>query len=265
MLEKRLVQATESIMKLAEAKQGKKVLKTKGEYQQEIDKIMSQHKVEGFIDVRIEETQTAKIVRAYGKHPQREEVTSHFKIFCQRNETAIEEHKLYLGWQVYATNTPANLLSFESCVWKYRHQSNIESRFDDLRNKVAPLLPVFLQKDKRIKGLVNILLMALKVCSMMEYQVAKALKEQNEELKEVYEGNPKRGTTRPSTARMLKAFEGISISLIFVNKQLQFALMTNLEAVQLKILELLNIKPEIYADLSANIEMFFSEKQVTET
>jgi len=265
LLEKHLSQAIEHITKLTASKQGKKSLKTKEEYQQAINKIVSQNKVEGLLDINIKETRSTKNVRAYGKRPQRKELTSRFEIFCQRNQTAIETHKLYLGWQVYATNTTANLLSFERCIWKYRHQSNIESRFDDLRNKVAPLLPVFLQKDNRIRGLVNILLMALKVCSMMEYQVAKALKEQKEELKEVYEGNPKRGTTRPSTTRMLKAFEGISISLIFVNKQLQFALMTNLEQVQMKILELLAIKPEVYTDLSAKIEMFFSEKQITET
>ena len=265
LFEKRLTQATQSILRLTEAKQGKKTLKTKDEYQLEIDKITAQCKVKGFLNVQMEETQTTKTVRAYGKYPERIKSTSYFQLTCQRNEAAIEEHKNYLGWQVYATNTPQKLLSFESCVWKYRYQSNIESRFDDLRNKMAPLLPVFLQKTKRIKGLVNVLLMALKVCSMMEYQVAKALKEQDTELKEVYEGNPKRGTTRPSAKRMLKAFDGISISLIFVNKQLQFALMTNLEAAQLKILELLGIKPEIYTDLSAKIEMFFSEEQVTET
>lgn len=264
-LEKRLSRAIESITKLTKASQGKKNLKTKEEYQKEIDKIITQNKVEGFLEISVEETNTYKTVRAYGKYPQREEVISDFKVSCQRNEAAIEEHKRCLGWQVYATNVPEKLLSFESCVWKYRYQSNIESRFDDLRNKVAPLLPVFLQKDKRIKGLVNILLMALKVCAMMEYQVAKALKVQGEELKNVYEGNPKRGTKRPSTTRMLKAFEGISISLIFVNKQIQFAMMTNLEQVQIKILELLAIKPDIYTDLSAKIEMFFSDKHITET
>ena len=137
--------------------------------------------------------------------------------------------------------------------------------FYDLRNKIAPLLPVFLQLDNRIEGLVNILLLALKACSTIEYKIAKALQEQNEALTGVYEGNPKRGTTRPSAKRTLKAFEGISISVIFIDKELQFALMTKLDSVQLKILRLLDINPKIYTDLSSKIEMFFSKNKITET
>lgn len=264
-LEKRLAEAQEAILKLNGSKKGKKRLTSNEECQERITAILKEYKVEGLLEVDIKETQTTKTLRAYKERPKREVTQSHFEFFCQRKEEAITVHKLYLGWQVYATNTPTNLLSYQTCVWKYRYQSNIESRFDDLRNKMVPLLPVFLQKDKRIKGLVNVLMLALKVCSMMEYKAAKALKDQNQQLTNVYEGNPKRGTERPSAKRMLRVFEGISISLIFVEKQLQFALMTKLEDVQLNILELLGIKPEIYSNLSSKIEMFFSENNITET
>jgi len=169
-----------------------------------------------------------------------------------------------LGWQVYATNTPADLLDFESCIWKYLYQSNIESRFDDLRNKVAPLLPAFLHSDERIKGLVNVLMLALKVCSAIEYQTAKKLQENKEELKGIFEGNPKRGTDRPSATRLFNAFEGISISLIFQEQKLQLALMTKLEPVQLKILNLLGSKSDIYENLSGKIQMFFSDIDFSE-
>lgn len=169
-----------------------------------------------------------------------------------------------MGWQVYATNTPADLLDFESCIWKYLYQSNIESRFDDLRNKVAPLLPAFLHSDERIKGLVNVLMLALKVCSAIEYQTAKKLQENKEELKGIFEGNPKRGTDRPSATRLFNAFEGISISLIFQEQKLQLALMTKLEPVQLKILNLLGSKSDIYENLSGKIQMFFSDIDFSE-
>jgi transposase len=88
------------------------------------------------------------------------------------------------------TNAPSDLLSFEKCVLKYRHQSNIESSFDDLRNKVAHLVPIYLQKDERIKGLVNLLLLALKVCAVLEYRIAGALSKNDEQLEQIYEGNP---------------------------------------------------------------------------
>lgn len=264
-LDRRLNKAHRSLLDLGDSKQGKRVPKTRIDYLGRIANILKTNRVEGLIGFDIKENQTTKIIRAYGKYPEREVTESDFSLDCWLKEEEIEERKLYLGWQVYATNTSIDLLSFEQCVWKYRQQSNIESRFDDLRNKMAPLLPVFLQKDNRIEGLVNILLLALKICSTMEYVIAKALQEQNEKLCGVYEGNPKRGTVRPSAKRLLKAFEGISISLIFIDKQFQFALMTKLETVQLKILKLLGIKTEIYTDLPSKIEMFFSKNKITET
>jgi len=170
-----------------------------------------------------------------------------------------------MGWQIYATNAPSNLLTFEQCVWKYRYQSNIESRFDDIRNKMAALLPVFLQKDERIEGLVNVLLLALKVCSILEYKAAKSLQDQEELLFNVYEGNPNRGTDRPSAKRLLKAFDGVAISLIFENNNFQFALMTKLKPVQKKVLEILDLKEDIYTGLIEKIELWFSNKKVIET
>ncbi len=264
-LEKRLAKAWRAIEQLTVPKQGKKVLHSIEEYENEINRILKNNRVEGLIEVDIEVSETEREVRAYGKNPKRIEKKSHFKLTCQRQEELIEEKKKYFGWQVYATNAPKELLPYEKCVWKYRHQSNIESRFDDLRNKMAPLLPIFLQKDNRIKGLVNILLLALKVCSMIEYKIAKALQDQEEALEGLYEGNPKRKTNKPSAKRICRVFEGISIALIFANKKLMFAVMTELQPIHVKILKLLDIDPDVYRNLATDIQMFFSHNQVTET
>jgi len=244
---------------------GKRILATKKEYRAAIDKILKDNKVEGLLDVKIVGSKTVRQIRGYKGKPARQEVTWNFKVSQEQNVAAIEAQKIPQGWQVYATNVEQEKLSFEKCVWKYRYQSNVESRFNDLRNKIVPLLPVFLQKDNRIRGLVNLLLLALKICSVIEYKVAKALKEKGEELKNVYEGNPRRGTPRPSATRILNAFKPISIALIFSQKQLDFTVITKLEPVQQKILELLDIDPKIYTDLPRKIQMFLSTKKMTET
>ena len=264
-LDRRITAAIESITQLTERKQGKKVLHKEQEYQQAIDKILKEKELEDFLTVKIETKVLEKVIKAWGKRPERTDIELKFDIEVTKNEAAIEAHKLLLGWQVYATNAPIECLSYEKCVWKYRYQSNIESRFDDIRNKMAPLLPVFLQKDQRIKGLVNLLLLALKVCSVLEYKIAKALSEQKEELQQIYEGNPTRGSKRPSAKRLFLAFQGVSIALVFLDYKLKFALMTKLEPVQLKILKLLNIKPTVYENLAKNIQIFFSDNNITET
>lgn len=264
-LENRLLKAETSILDLTQRKQGKAILKTKQEYEQAVNSILKSYKVEGLLEVQIKQTKTRIKKRAYLDRPERIEIQSSFEVFVQRQENQISQCKKYMGWQVYATNAPAPLLSFEKCVWKYRFQSNIESRFDDLRNKMAPLLPVYLQKDSRIEGLVNILLLALKVCSMIEYKVAKKLQDQKEVLRNVYEGNPNRGTDRPSAKRLFTAFEGVAISVILDKNEFQMALMTKLKPVQKKILELLDLDTRIYSDLVEKSELFFSDKIIIET
>lgn len=263
--ENRLSKVIAQLNDLPVRRQGKKSLNTYEEYQEAIDKLLKDNSLEDFLGVTIQTKEEEKKLRAYGEKPARTEIITTFSIEISKNEAAIEDHKALLGWQVYATNAPKKLLPFEKCVLKYRHQSNIESRFDDLRNKVANLVPIFLQKDERIKGLVNLLLLALKVCTVLEYRIAEALNKNDEELEQVYDGNPKRSTQRPSAKRIFNAFDGIAIALIFGNYKLEYAIMTKLEPVQIKILKLLGIKIEVYTKLVEKIQIFFSEKIISET
>ena len=114
-------------------------------------------------------------------------------------------------------------------------------------------------------GLVNLLLLALKVSSVLEYKIAKALNDKNEELKNIFEGNPTRGTKKPSAKRIFNAFQGITIALVFSKYDLLLALMTHQNPTQIKILEHLNISPNVYANLVTNIKIFFSQNIITET
>jgi hypothetical protein len=84
----------------------------------------------------------------------------------------------------------------------------------------------------------------------LEYKIAEALSKNDEQLAHIYEENPKRASKRPSFKRICNTFDGVAIAIIFVNYKLQFAIMTNLEPVQTKILNLLNIENEIYTALS---------------
>ena len=56
-----------------------------------------------------------------------------------------------------------------------------------------------------------------------------------------------------------------TIALVFSKYDLLLALMTDLKPTQIKILELLNISPNFYANLVTNIKIFFSQNIITET
>jgi transposase len=258
-LDKTLGESIKLLTTLAIAKKGKKVLNTLEEVKFIVDKTLKDNKLKSLLVVNIIPTKHTKSIRAYGSLPKREEEYYTFELEVERQEAAIEARKKLMGWQVYATNLTEDKLSFEQCVWKYRYQSNIERQFDNIRNKVVKLLPVYLNKDNRIIGLVNLLTLALKACCLIEYKVAKALNEQNDELADIYEGNPKRTSKKPTAKRLFKAFDGISIGLVFENKQINLALLTKLGPVQRKILRLLDFDENLYEHLRAKIQIFFAD------
>ncbi|MEI7995560.1 MAG: hypothetical protein WCH01_11730, partial [Methylococcaceae bacterium] len=60
-------------------------------------------------------------------------------------------------------------------------------------------------------GLIRLLSIGLRVLCLVEFTVRSALQEQGEKLDEIYAGNPKRATVRPTTEMMLRAFVGIHL------------------------------------------------------
>lgn len=239
--------------------QGKSIPKTKLEIQTQVDEILRSHNMASFINVEIRKKTNKRKIRAYGDRPARIQIEHIFNLQISQDDQAIEHHIKTLGWQVYTTSTLKKDLSFKDCVWKYRYQNRIERRFDDLRNKIIPLVPIYLQKDNRIEALINLLMICLKVCAALEYKAAKALQAKGEELNQIYEGNPKRSTPRPTVGRLLKAFKGISLVVFKTDTkgakpQVQ---MTELKQVQLKIIRLLGFEKSIYEEMDTKLNLSF--------
>jgi len=267
-LDKRLAQTEEELKDLLVGKQGKKTPKTMPDLEVAIQEILDGKKGDlgGLLNVEIEEQVHEKRIRAYKDRPARTEQSSTFELKISRDEQAIEARKATLGWQVYATTATKKSMNFEKCVWKYRYQNRVERRFDDLRNKVVPLVPIFVQKDNRVEALINLLMICLKVCTVMEYKVSKQLQAKGEKLDNIYEGNPKRSTATPTAKRMLNAFGGISVVISTKHTETPpYIQMTELKDVQLKIIELLGFKSTIYTDLARQMKLFFSDKKISET
>jgi len=262
-IDQKLEQVPEVLKELVVSKQGKRCPKTEQELREKIEAILSEQGLTDLLEVSIEKQQHTKMIRAYGTRPARVKTWSTFQVTVERNELAITVRKKLQGWQVYATTVSGEKLDFEKVVWKYRHQNRVESRFNDLRNKVVPLVPIFLTKDNRIEALINVLMICLKVCCIMEFKVAKKLNDQKEELANIYEGNPKRSTPKPTAKRLLRQFQEISIVILGVEGITQ-VLLTDLTQVQLKIIDLLGFEPTIYTDLTEKLKLLFSGVKINE-
>ena len=64
----------------------------------------------------------------------------------------------------------------------------------------------------------------------------------------LYVGNPKRATARPTTERLLKGFEGLTLTIIREGRRRRYHL-TPLSRVQRRILALLNFPGDVYTRL----------------
>jgi len=102
------------------------------------------------------------------------------------------------------------------------------------------------QRDDHAQGLLHLLTLGARLLALGDYLARQALASAGSQLRGIYAGNSKRGTPRPTTERMLKAFAGIDL-LILTNQAQRF--LTRLSDVQLRILALLELPASLFTDL----------------
>jgi len=252
-LESRLGQAEAELLKLTpQPGRGRRQFDEQSALQQAIDKIVKRYGVGDLLTVEVESLVTTRHIRAYRDRPARTQEIVRFQVHVTRREAAIELAKQRLGWRVYATNAPVKRLTLSAAVLAYRGQYLVERNFSRVKGPLLALLPLYVQRDDHALGLIRLLTVALRGLNIIEFVVRRSLADTQSNLCGLYAGNPKRSTARPSTELLLAAFDDIDLSISFdcngdiINKQL-----TPLNSVQLQILELLDLSPELYTCLTA--------------
>jgi transposase len=212
-LEKRLQQAAEQLEQLNRRKQGKKRLGAET-LQTAAQAIVKTQRVEGLLDARVETTTRERLRRRYGDRPEQTVQEPEHKVEVIRRDEAIEQAKRAMGWQVYATNHLA--MTVPAVVWGYRGQYRIEDDWSRLKGRSLSLTPMYLQDESRMQGLVLLLSLAVRLLTLLEWQVRKQLQDGGQTLKGVYPGQPGRQARRPGAEMLLKVFQGISLSVVEV-------------------------------------------------
>jgi transposase len=255
--DKQIVQNRQAIEALIVTKQGKTPIKNEQELQQKIKDILNKSKTEAFFDVHIETTITQTVVRKYKDKPEQIRQKCTFEISINLNNEAMEAHKSILGWRVYATNAPKSALDTQKVIEAYKDEYKVEYRFNQLHNKTAALMPIYLQKDERIKALIRLLMLAIKVISIIQFKAREALKETKAQVNELFPGNPGRKTDQPTAEMILRAFLNISLVVIPLKDNLVHVEVSKLSKSQLFLLKLLGIKASIYDDLTLFLKSNF--------
>lgn len=244
-LQERLHKAQQALQTVTARRQGKTRLTERTQVEEAVQALLKQYRVQGLIQVHIQEQANEHPVRAYqGRLAEvRRELT--FTLVIQRDEAAITEAISHLGWRVYATNQAVQHLSVEQAVEAYRDEYLVERNFSRLKGHPLGLAPLYVQRDDHRIGLVRLLTLALRVLTLLEGVVRQRLTEQQEELAGLFAGNPKRRTAQPTAERLLEAFSEVTLTVVsapgFVQRHV-----TPLSPLQQQILALLGFSPAVY-------------------
>jgi transposase len=200
--------------------------------------ILKQHRVEGLLSY------------SYQYHPGTSKKKERYQITAvEQNSEEIEAVSQLFGWRVYVTNVPAEGLSFEKAILTYRDEWIAERAFHRFKGKSLSITPFFVQREDQVTGLVHLLSLGLRLLTLIEFVVRRQLKRSGESLVGLYPGNPKKATQRPTTERLLKAFDNITLTILNIKGE-EYGSVTPLNEVQKKILKLLGLEPEIYSSLA---------------
>jgi len=128
-LHKRLEKAKTELLELNEHKQGKQQFENTAGMQTAADKILKHHRVVALIKLNILDESTERHIRAYGDRPARTEIEHTLTLLAETDDLAVQEAERWLGWRVYATNHPQDVLPLEKAVLAYREEYLVEHGF----------------------------------------------------------------------------------------------------------------------------------------
>jgi len=251
-LQRRLARAEAALRQLTPPRgRGHHPIREEAALQAKVDAVLRRYNVEGLLEVTWEREVTVHHKRAYRGQPAHTEEDVRYVITAiRRNQAAIEQAERLLGWRIYLTNTPLAELSLTEAVLAYREQYIVENIFRRLKGRQLSITPLYLHRDDHALGLVRLLTLAVRLLAVAEYRMRCQLTATGEELCGLYAGQPQRATNRPTTERLLRAFQHLTLTVFAVTGQ-QVRYLTPLTPLQERILALLDLRPTLYTNLVA--------------
>ena len=86
----------------------------------------------------------------------------------KRRLTALQQT---FGWRAYVTDVPAEQLSLSEAILTYREEWRIEHGFHRLKSAPLSIAPMFVKRDDQVAGLINLLSIAVRLLTLIEFVV----------------------------------------------------------------------------------------------
>jgi transposase len=95
----------------------------------------------------------------------------------------------------------------------YRANWRGERNYHRLKSQPVGLDLIYVHNDDQITGLTNLLTLAARADSILEWEVERGLKSEGKEMKGLYDGQPQQATATPTAVALLQAIARSEITL----------------------------------------------------
>ena len=219
-VETRLVHAEKKLAALTPPRgRGKRQITDEATLVEAIATVLTGHRVEGLLHVAWEkqiERTTQYVGRGRGAASREKQVlekTRYHITRIDRQGDHIAALRQRFGWKAFVTNAVQERLSLTDAVLCYRNEYRVERLFNRLKSRVH-IAPLFVTLNEQIEGLTYLLTLGVRVLTVMEFVLRRSLEKDHATLPGLHPENKQKMTDKPTAERTLKAFVGISLTII---------------------------------------------------
>src|SRR6516165_4509175 len=255
-LEKRLCHAETKLAALTPPRgRGKRQITDEATLLAAIDLVLTEHRVDGLLRVTWEK-QVAQTTHYVGRgrgsvHREKRviEKTRYHITHIARQADPIAALRPRFRWKAFVTNATPQQLSLQEAVLCYRHEYRVERIFHRLKSRVH-IAPLFVKLNDQIEGLTYLLTLGVRVLTVMAFVLRRSLEQDQARLPGLHPENKHKRTDTPTAERILKAFSGVSLTII-TNAAGEEILrrLTPLSELQEEILQRLGLGAALYGQL----------------
>jgi transposase len=219
-LEKRLRHAETQLAALTPPRgRGKRQITDEATLVEAIDLVLKEHRVVGLLSLawekQVEQT-TRYVGRGRGSVHREKRVlqqTRYHITHIARQADTIAALRQRFGWKAFVTNAGPKRLSLQEAVLCYRNAYRVERIFHRLKSRVH-IAPLFVTLNEQIEGLTYLLTLGVRVLTVMEFVLRRSLQNDQASLPGLHPENKHKRTDKPTAERVLRAFSGISLTII---------------------------------------------------
>src|SRR5215467_2145010 len=219
-LETRLSHAEAKLATLTPPRgRGKRQITDEATLGEAITRVLTEYRVEELLSVTWEkqvEQKTQYVGRGRGSVSGEKRViqkTRYHITHIARQEDKIAALRQRFGWKAFVTNAGPKQLSLQEAVLCYRHEYRVERIFNRLKSRVH-IAPLFVKLNEQIEGLTYLLTLGVRVLTVTEFVLRRSLEQDQARLPGLHPENKQKLTDTPTAERILKAFAGVSLTII---------------------------------------------------